>query len=425
MDQKKIDEPEQEFSVDTESNDVHFESERVVHSKFAKLGLIAASVFAFIIVAGVIWFLYQPPALEPVTDDVEPVDNRPSITQMREDNEEYQRAGELLDANRFTEAKEAFRLLLVEEENLTPGQESQLLFKYAVATRYEDGEVEAVPFFQQIALNENYPIRNRGNAVEYLGRMYYNSLDPELYDAILSGPAPFSNFKDEAEIDRELYGQDQANPFKNLYEFASSLYPTAEGEFRLATFYIDDLKAVKQRVANGESVPEGLVDSIRAEIAEKITQGKADLDRLAEADFYDLRHERGVLGLAKVLGSLELIGEAGDLGDAEETYNEALKMFALRGPYIGQFVNINYAIFLAQRNEPGDLEKTRSLLDQFYVPAAERSYQGVYDFVAERESVYRSNLDGELMVLAEADPRFKELMLAQGWEQEDFDAAGI
>jgi hypothetical protein len=315
--------------------------------------------------------------------------------------------------------------MLVEEEDLTPGQESQLFFKYAVATRYEDGEVEAVPFFQQIALNENYPIRNRGNAVEYLGRMYYNSMDPDLYDAILSGPAPFSDFIAEAEVDRELYGQDVANPFKNLYEFASSLFPTAEGEFRLATFYVEDLEAVKQQIANGESVPEGLADSIRSAIDVRITQGKADIERLTEADFYDLRHERGVLGLAMVLGKLELIDEASDLGDAEETYNEALRMFALRGPYIGQFVNINYGIFLAQRNEPGDLEKTLSLLDQFYAPAAERSYQGVYDFLAERDSVYRSDLDGELMVLAEADPRFRELMISLGWEEEDFEAAGI
>jgi len=307
--------------------------------------------------------------------------------------------------NDGAEAKELYEKTL--QGTLSYNDEAQAKFRLAsIDARSPDIDIQykAIDAFKAIAANVNYSLLWRGNAVEYVGRIYYSQHDQRLFDYIFTGD-PYQSYLVEDDIDLS---------FRQLYEYASSLYPVADAELRIASWYASEVTSLATDSIS--STQQALIDGMTTIVQTKLASADRDIQRIMRSGGNtDPRIPRLLNRRANVLG---LMFEAGvtDIGDPEVAYREALESVVKTGgtSQLG-FTKYHYAAFLARVYSAERSKDISILLRDFYETDIYND-RSVFEFFTNEKDVVPVTAAGkDLQSLASIDTDFKDLLVSLGW----------
>ena len=207
---------------------------------------------------------------------------------------------------------------------------------------------------------------------------------------------------------------------KNLFEYASSLYPRAYSELRVAYWYANQLLYYKGKFLDKKDKDK--VVFIKKVIKEKIDSADRDTERLLNAYPNTTQVTSILLRRAVIAGKLELFGDP-FLGNPEKLFNQVLQKSIVSNPRdTTAFVIYNFAVFLARGHLDTKRDEIISLLANFY-GNGERTIKSnkndkFFEFL--RNERNKKNKPGsiraDIELLAKIDSKFKELLNTKlGW----------
>lgn len=319
-----------------------------------------------------------------------------------------------------------------------PLQEGQIKFKIAVATG-DSAEgtnyLAAIPLYKEIAANTAYSKVMRAQAVEEMGLIFTRYADEEVTNLIFS-TEPYTSMRDP---------KNTWLSYRRLFEYASSLYPLAISELRVADWHANKVLTNARTLTKKANIPlasfstnEGR-DSIRKVlisegkdpdtvlnpliederiIAERIANADADIERIRDLP-NENRELPAILQRKGVI--LSRMQQAGNdsFGDAEETFKRSLELYASANNTANDgYARYYYAQFLMNKHGSARHEDVRAILSPFYTTNTYNGGAVEHFFRSERSNVLSAK--STLVQLAGIDPRFKLYLMNLGWKEEDF-----
>ncbi|MEX1120321.1 MAG: hypothetical protein WEB94_01050, partial [Candidatus Paceibacterota bacterium] len=200
----------------------------------------------------------------------------------------------------------------------------------------------------------------------------------------------------------------------NIFMYASSIYPLAYSELRVADWYVSDLIANEGVSSTGESAEE-----VKRQIQERVANADLDNERVVKAYPNTSRFGTYLVRKAVVAGKLEQLGDP-FLGDPQVLFEAALSRAAIfnSGETIS-FMMYNFATFLAHNRIENQKDDVVALLQNFYgngrYTIDEFEGNSFFEFLEnEQNNVAGTRSDIEL--LASIDPNFKTMLADKlGW----------
>ncbi|NQV93499.1 hypothetical protein HQ403_03345, partial [Candidatus Kaiserbacteria bacterium] len=303
--------------------------------------------FGFIVVLAVLftWFFFEKndEVKDKTVNDVYGV-NAPYLLQ--ENNEVYQEARFARSINNYEKALPLYEQAL--SASTDPDERGQIKYEIALINDKINDEINAVRLLKEVIADNSVLAVLRASAVERMGRIYYTEHDNNVFNAIFSNK-PYSDFL--------VIGDNRAS-LKNLFEYASSFYPLAYSELRIADWYADSLII---NAAAGQSGGKS-TEEIKLLIQEKINNADEDIKKLLEAYPNSSLVSTYLMRKAVVAGKLERLGDP-ILGSAEVLFNNAFNrgLIQHQGNSIG-FISYNFAVFLSyNESKHNDVIKTLSI----------------------------------------------------------------
>ncbi len=286
-------------------------------------------------------------------------------------------------------------------------EEGQIAFRLASIDAFSDDnskKMGSIDAFREVAANRNYSDYIRANSIEFIARIHSFNNDPVIFDYIFNHP-DFVQFLVEGDTDLSL---------RNLYEYASALYPTARIELRLASAYSREILALQEQ---GQSATtEAAVTALKALVRNNFSNTDREIQGLLITDKNDPRILNAMNRKAVAVGYLTQGGDT-SFGDPEVMFRDTLEE-AINQNNVGQFgfTKYYYAAFLANTYGSQRVDDVEKLLKDFYTT-------DIYDdrtVMAFFENTKDIDVDNffrrDLVTLASVDENFKTLLNELGWE---------
>ncbi|MDO8481971.1 MAG: hypothetical protein Q7S75_02730 [bacterium] len=334
-----------------------------------------------------------------------------AIQTLRSENKNYREADVLFSSRQYSQAIVKYTEALQGVDSLS--QEILIKFKIAEATRYIGDYLKAIDLFKDIIDNPRYTSddqeikQGKASAVVSLTAIFYQTQDKKVTEKIFSG-RPYEDFITKEDADNI------DNAYRRLFEYASSLSspPNLLSEARIAAWYalqIYDLKK-KKTINDAEKQKVQEYDAIVKSKLAYIRENSSDV-----RNYYEGSREKVLPLLLRsegiIVGALTIGGDT-SLGDPEKIFQEAL---ALPQPEWDRAVTEeSYAIFLAGYYGDKRKDDIDFLLASFYSPptGTELSLQTL--LLNEKTNPTRGREN--FLLLASADPKFKDLLISLGWK---------
>jgi len=294
------------------------------------------------------------------------------------------------DIHDYKSAIQKYEQVLQMTENHT--QRGQILYEIGLAYEVSEREQTAISYFKQVATNSDISNLLRASAIEHLGQIYFARYDQDVFSEIFKGDL-FSEFL--------VFGDPTAS-IRNMFEYGTSLYPSAYMELRLANWYAQDLLRADLSAFNNLSPAD-----VRELIRQKVENADSDITSFKEAYNTGGRVSIYYLRKAELAGKLERLG-INFLGDPEELFKKAFEESKVVGTNVtGAFALYNFAVYLAY-NDPdsraGEIKTLLSILlsGTYQDTVFSEFLKNAKQFPEERENV---------ILLARIDSLFKETLI--------------
>jgi tetratricopeptide (TPR) repeat protein len=337
-----------------------------------------------------------------------------TVRSLRTVSDAYKQGDQLVYDQNYQEAIPVLEDALDEVNSFE--QEAQVKYKIALAVDKTGDEIKAINLMKEIVANPDYPNLIKAYAVEYIARIEFSGHQDGVYEEMFKGD-PYQSFLDP---------NDSNLSYRRMFDYASSFYPLSLSEARSAYWYAERINHIQ----NSEpDTPE------RAETIKKIK----DIIRLK---FYNIdadvaRESKYAPGSSRIVQALEwkaitagrlFVGGDDSFGNPEQLFGQAFDALGGRDSNDSAFISYQYAAFLANAYGHDRDEDIKRLLDKLYTPDAKTKYKTFYDFIIHegehREGehlnfnpeYHRPSID--LPLVAEHDPRFKEILNDAHWHLE-------
>jgi hypothetical protein len=280
-------------------------------------------------------------------------------------------------------------------------EEAQIKVKIAHTVRDEGNLVRAAQLYKEIAVQEEYPAMARAYSAQALG----------LLDNYGNSAVRVETFKDEP-FAAMFVPDDPVLSYRHVFEYASSLYPLALSELRIASWYAGELL----KEADGEiNLTENEIATYHATVMDKLQRASIDAARTKDDPNEAYLKPEIARMRAIVLGWMVLAGY--DFKhDAEQAYVDAMYEYSLTGAPNDGFMHYWYATYLSSFADRRDAV-IQALTPLYTNPVYASSGVATF-FTAERNN--RLGSKGILQRLAKVDPKFKGFLTSLGWTNADF-----
>jgi len=312
---------------------------------------------------------------------------------LKSGNAAYAQANQLRVAGKYADAAQAYRAALVGVTDIAENAEIKFWLAYSDAA--SGNYVDAIATYKELAAASTTLSRvTRAHAVQNLGHMYYRFGDPIITEEIFKS-YPYKRFFDPARI---------ARSYRNVFDYAASLYPLALSETYSADWYADQL------LTGTTTRPEyKTIIREKLELAEK-NMATVRNDPTQRNTFLNAFEKRAV-----VLGKMRRIGDT-SFADPDEAFKELLG-YAETYRLSDGTPRLQYAYYLAHM-----YGKDRALDIQAILAPIVADPEG-HGYVV--SGILKNDLPGRLQVkrnfalLASIDPAFMKLLLSYGWTETD------
>lgn len=361
-----------------------------------------ALLVALFVCAAVVSFLIRKPAGEVPARQAAPLYDGEELSpysSLMQNNEHYQKATNLLNSRKYSDAREEYKLALVDASNDT--ERAQISFDLANATDRAGDPIAAIQLYKQIITNDaNIPIL-RAYAVQNLGRMYRATRDPRVTTEIFKD-APFASMRVDNNDDRS---------YRRLFEYGSSLYPLGLLELYIANSYITEATA---NHFSGEALKQVVTLA-----QQKFANADKEVARMSLSPNNELHLISEVLNnKAITLDKLKAIDQSVTAQRVESAYIQTMNAYATAGASFGDdfYTRISYAGFLAREYGEKRASDIASLLSPLPTLKDQLKTREAYLINARNNPAQRANL----VLLGQLDESFRSLLISLGWHDEDF-----
>ena len=310
------------------------------------------------------------------------------------DNAAYAQATRLRLAEKYAEAAKAYRSALASITDVADSAAVKFWLAYSDAA--SGNYVDAVATYKEIAAASTTLSRvTRAHAVQSLGHMFYRFGDPAITREIFKS-RPYSRFFDADRVPRS---------YRNLFDYAASLYPLALSEMFSADWYANQL------LAGTTTRPEyKTIIREKLELAEKNLASVRD-DPAQRYAFLNAFEKR-----AAILGKMKRIGDD-SFAEPEAAFKELLgyyETYRLRGDGTAR---LQYAYYLAHMYGKDRAADIHNILAPIIADPKGHGY--VVAGILENDVPDRVQAKQNFALLASIDPAFMELLRSYGWTETD------
>lgn len=362
-------------------------------------------VILVIVIAGWIWFFYS--------NTTTPARPATSTATLILHNQDYALAKVYQKAGKYDLAIQYYKKAL----SVIQDHQQIAQIRYNIATTEEKlgGYTDAIAGLKEIAADEATSALVRAYAVQEIGIMHYMYYSPKDKDVIIAETfkdLPYSSFVVDGDL-RTSAGLNVA--YTKLFEYASSIYPLAFSESRVAYGL-----ALTMRDADiATTSPQGVI--FLTSITKSLEATDLDILRLKNIP-EEVPLISGILVREGLTTSyLESFGMA-DLNLAEAYFRKGLQYAAAIGEEPGSFDAYHYAAFLAKKYGQKRADDIKNILIPFRVGNDAQIKPEVADFF--RTTRTDSSLLREmtsLVKMGRVDHDFKVYLISLGWVATDFD----
>ncbi|MEK7627860.1 MAG: tetratricopeptide repeat protein [Patescibacteria group bacterium] len=324
---------------------------------------------------------------------------RPPNVVLAKDNKAFAVADNYFKNGRFTAALEKYNEAILKARN--PIEENQILYRIALTTERRGNAKEAIPLYKELIANPEAISFIKAYSAQELALMLVSPETIHLAPDIFSGD-PYASFNTEG---------NRALSNRKMFEYASSFYPLALSELRVADWYAEQL--LKPAVRKPVSASHEYVGIIE----DRMKNADADITRT-----FDSPSESGFLDeiltrKAVVIGKLAIVKIVSH-EEAERAFADAFNLIAVRSPGTSadRWMRYYHARYLL--NVPSSETRVRDIIAPFYETNIYKDGEMKTFFKNER-----TNKQGQkvyLQKMATIDSDFKKYLLGLGWQPSDF-----
>ncbi len=324
-----------------------------------------------------------------------------NLAHIADSNEEYRLAVTLRKDGNYLKAIQMYEEALKKTSSLE--ERAQIEYEIGATWNFSGDPITAIRTLKKVVENPQYPRILRADAVQLMGEVFYWRSDRVTFDEI---------FKDEPYRSLLVPGKINTS-LKNLFEYASSIYPLAYAELRAAQFYAAKILNVQRAGLTVSS--EGLsINEMKSLIRQKIINADRDVENIMKQYPTDVRIYNAQQKKAIIAGLLYLSGDD-SFGDPIQLYEDAYRNALVQG-YFNQaaFTLFNFASFLV-RSGTGNEGKIKNLLTELYTSTDFKKNTSIFQFLKNEEK----NVSGareDILLLAQIDPGFKDFLISLGWK---------
>jgi tetratricopeptide (TPR) repeat protein len=344
----------------------------------------------------------------------------PVYDQLFANNEEFRKAQEAMAKQAYDEAADHYRAALQSAQD--PGQVAYIRLSLGTALNLNGNRLDAIAIFKELAADATAPDMLKAYAVQYMGRMlnsYGKTSEGDTLRREIFKDRPYASMVDS---------DDDSLTIRHVYEYASSFYPLAISELRIADWYL------KYMQYNGLSTTTPPGSDYVQLVLQKITSAEADIARTnnfaagplvpealeRKAVVMSQLAHRGVLSLEEAVAAYQAALDAYAASDLPQREDSSVR-FA----YAGFLAHTHGAILYGQEAFPA---KVHEIISPLYLEPAiyARSTMGMNlpplrtaRSTTEPKTVSENN-KLRAMQIAFVDTGFKEYLLALGWSENDF-----
>lgn len=288
-------------------------------------------------------------------------------------------------------------------------EEGQIKNKIAAVKERMGDIVGAIDVSKEVVADEAHGKISRAYAVQFMGQLLFSIRPLTEKDYIAK-----EIFKDSPY--KELVSTtDESVSYRNLFDYASSIYPLALSELRSAYWYADSISVLKQKPSLSASDKEKIKEYLRI-IHRKMELADADITRVKKTE-----NENIILTVAFIRKALintralqageEYVG----MVTPESVYEEALSYLGAEGMTNNEAtVRYSYAIYLANRYGKDKGGQIGSLISDFYNSGrfATSSVMNVFKDEETNDDATNKNI----RLLASIDLGFRGFLEEKGWK---------
>jgi len=320
-----------------------------------------------------------------------------------------------MSGGHYGDAVSAFGRALAATQD--PAQKDIALYALAMATSSAGDTLAAIPMLKQVAADTIASSLTRAYAAQGLGQIANNNTFSPRHQSIMA-----EIFKDEPYKDMLVAG-DEALSIRHVFDYASSIYPLAISELRIADWY---MKALQFNNLSTTTDPGRTYVAIAQEKMQS-----ADLDVLRTTNLPTRSMIPTALSSEAVVGGeLALAGVVSPYG-AAQLYQQAIDSFSTYDPLPGHdsTVRFNYAGFLALVWGTARAADIHSAISPLYLDPA--AYTGsallhTLTSLASMPSTDMGTTTAEIIMLrareiAVNDAGFRNLLMGLGWRAGEFE----
>ena len=306
----------------------------------------------------------------------------------------YAKANQLRLAGKYADAAKAYRSALVGVTDVA--QRTEIKFWLAFSDSVSGNYVDAVAMYKEIAAASTTLSRLvRAHAVQNLALMYYRFGDPVITKELFKS-YPYKRFYNPKYIPLS---------YRNVFDYAASLYPLALAEAYSAEWYANRL------LAGTTTRPD-----YKVVIREKLQLAEKDIESVrndaSQRNTFLIALERR----AVVLGKMRRIGDT-SFADPDEAFKELLNYYVTSRMNNDGTARLQYAYYLVRAYGKDRAADIQDVLAPLIVAPNGRDV--VVDAFLKNERLNRLGARSNLTLLASIDPAFKELLQSYGWTATD------
>lgn len=288
-------------------------------------------------------------------------------------------------------------------------EEAQIKNKIAAVKERLGDIAEAINISKEVVANESYGEIPRAYAAQFLGQLLFSvrpSAEKEYISKEIFKDSPYKELASTT---------DDSVSYRNLFDYASSIYPLALSELRSAYWYADKIFTLKQKSVLSTDDKEKIKEYLVV-VSQKIKLADADISRVKQTENEDM--VLPVSFIRKALVNTRIL-QAGETYDGmimpENVYEEAISYLSTKGETNNEAtVRYSYAIYLANRYGKDKGGQVKSLIGDFYNSErfATSSVMNVFRDEKANDDVTNKNI----RLIASIDSGFKEFLGEKGWK---------
>ncbi len=351
---------------------------------------IAVGVFIALLGAGFWWWQKQHGSSNAYSPS-----NTPTVILLQQ-NQAFARGSYDMQTGNYQQAITSYQAALSSVTGDTT-QIAQIQYDIAAAQYALGNLTEATQTFKQIAANTGVSKILRAYAIVRMANEYYSSNNPAVTQEIFKDP-PYNAM---------LVTNNISITYRHLFEYASSIYPTAISEAMIAKWYAAQL-------IQSTSTPN--TSSYLSIIQQKLANSGVDTARNMQDPNKKILVSEALFDVAGVQTDLFFAGEVTP-GVVEAAYQKALAAFAADAnrPTADGLVRVYYAYFLAEAYGKTRLPDIESILKPIYGS----QYKSSSVTLALKNARSIPITKEEFATLARLDSSFGDLLLTLGWHPSD------